>query len=357
MKEAEVRQLLVQVPRGHGSAVLDIATEHQGLNVAVFEASGTDGLLAVAIVHVSNARVDGLLDALQALPDVRVTLLPRGVITLHPPPSAAPRQVTDVTHRSPVEIYLAGLQSVGSWRGFLGYAAAAGVVVWVGLDTKTVYLLTAAMLIAPFAGPAMNVALAAARGDILLLARGLVRYIAQLVVAIVIAGALSLALRQGAVTAQMVATANVSVVAVLLPLVAGAAGALTLVQSERNSLVSGTAVGVLVAASLVLPAAQHGRKHGRPGQTFAQRDPAGAAPRGCHCATAVAAMPPSHRPLINGVYKTTMMAALLLWAHGGRDARPAQTLNGDQARSRKPRCREGAASATIPSVRPLTRPS
>ncbi|NQE36273.1 hypothetical protein E5S67_04036 [Microcoleus sp. IPMA8] len=47
---------------------------------------------------------------------------------------------------------------------------------------------------------------------------------------------------------------NVSAVAVLLPLVAGAAGALNLVQSERSSLVSGAAVGMLVAASLAPPA-------------------------------------------------------------------------------------------------------
>ncbi len=228
--------------------------EHQGSNLAAIEASSPDGPVDVAIAHVSNARVGGLLDALHALPDLRVTLIPRGVITLHPPPSEAPRQVTDVTHRSPVEIYLAGLQSVGSWRVFLGYAAAAGVVVWVGLDTNSVYLLTAAMLIAPFAGPAMDVALAAARGGLSLIPRGLARYIAGLVVAILTAGALSLALRPGDVTAQMAATANVSVVAVLLPVVAGAAGALTLAQSERNSLVSGAAVGVLVAASLVPPA-------------------------------------------------------------------------------------------------------
>lgn len=249
-----MRQLFVQVPRGRGSAVLDIAAEHQGANLAAIEGSGPDGPVDIAIVHVSNTRVEGLLDALQALPDLRVTLIPRGVITLHPPPSEAPQQVTDVTHRSPVEIYLAGLQSVGSWRAFLGYAAAAGIVVWVGLYTNTVYLLTAAMLIAPFAGPAMDVALAAARGDVSLLARGLTRYIAGLIVAIMTAGAISLALGQGDVTAQMVATANVSVVAVLLPIVAGAAGALTLVQAERNSLVSGAAVGVLVAASLVPPA-------------------------------------------------------------------------------------------------------
>ena len=42
--------------------------------------------------------------------------------------------------------------------------------------------------------------------------------------------------------------------AVLLPLAAGAAGALNLALAERSSLVSGTAVGVLVAASLAPPA-------------------------------------------------------------------------------------------------------
>jgi len=40
----------------------------------------------------------------------------------------------------------------------------------------------------------------------------------------------------------------------LIPLVAGAAGALTLVQSDRSSLVSGAATGMLVAASLAPPA-------------------------------------------------------------------------------------------------------
>ncbi|MFN7134413.1 MAG: DUF389 domain-containing protein, partial [Myxococcales bacterium] len=40
----------------------------------------------------------------------------------------------------------------------------------------------------------------------------------------------------------------------LLPLTAGAAGALNLCQSERNSLVSGAATGLLVAASLAPPA-------------------------------------------------------------------------------------------------------
>ncbi len=249
-----MRQLLVQVPRGCGQQVLDIANACNGANLIQFEGARSDERLDVAIIHVSNGKVEQLLEKLEALPNLHVTLLPRGVIALQPPASKASQQVKDVEARSPIEIFLSGLQSVGSWKGFLGYAAAAGVVVWIGLFTNTSYLLVAAMLIAPFAGPAMNGAIATARGDGKLLTRSLYRYFAALAMTILVAGALSLILQQKVVTSSMSATSTVSTVAVLLPLVAGAAGALNLVQSERSSLVSGAAVGMLVAASLAPPA-------------------------------------------------------------------------------------------------------
>ncbi|HBB36019.1 MAG TPA: TIGR00341 family protein [Cyanobacteria bacterium UBA8803] len=249
-----MRQLLVQVPRGCGQQVLDIANACNGANLAQLDATSNDELLDVVIVHVSNGKVEELLEKLEALPNLQVTLFPRGIIALQPPASSAPQQVKDVQARSPIEIFLSGLQSVGSWQGFLGYAAAAGVVVWIGLFTNTSYLLVAAMLIAPFAGPAMNVAIATARGDRKLLGRSLFRYFTALAVTILVAGAISLILQQEVVTSSMNTTSTVSAVAVLLPLVAGAAGALNLVQSERSSLVSGAAVGMLVAASLAPPA-------------------------------------------------------------------------------------------------------
>lgn len=249
-----MRQLLIQVPRGHGKEVLDIAKKYDGANLAQFEATNGDEPLDLVFVHVSNGKVEGLLGELEALPNLRITLNPRGIMPLQPPAQEAPQQVTNVEERSPIEVFLSGLQSVGSWRGFLGYAVAAGFVVWIGLFTNTVYLLTAAMLIAPFAGPAMNLALATARGDMTLLRRSIIRYFAALTVTIVVAGLLSLILQQKTVTSQMAATSTISAVAVLLPLVAGAAGALNLVQSERSSLVSGAATGMLVAASLAPPA-------------------------------------------------------------------------------------------------------
>jgi uncharacterized hydrophobic protein (TIGR00271 family) len=249
-----MRQLLVQVARGQGSRVLEIAQRFNGSNMAAFEATGGESPLDMVVVHVSNGKVEGLLNELEPLPNLHVTLIPRGVIALQPPHSKAPEQVTNVEERSPIEVFLSGLQSVGSWKGFLGYAAAAGFVVWIGMFTNTIFLLTAAMLIAPFAGPAMNLAIATARGDGSLMRRGLLRYFAALAVTIAVAWLLSMIMRQEVATEQMIQASKVSTVAVLLPIVAGAAGALNLVQSERSSLVSGAATGMLVAASLAPPA-------------------------------------------------------------------------------------------------------
>jgi uncharacterized hydrophobic protein (TIGR00271 family) len=252
-----MRQLRVLVPRGHGEDVLRIARDHQAVNLAAWEAAG-DGPLDAVMIHVSNHRVGDLLDRLGDLPDLRVTLLPQGVIALHPPAAEVADQAADVEPRSPIEVYLGALQSIGSWTGFLGYAAASGVIVWIGLYTNTIFLLVAAMLVAPYAGPAMVSAVGTARGDGRLLLRGLGRYAGGLAVATAVAALLSLLLGQQIATEQMVSITEISSTAVLLPLVAGAAGALNLTQSERSSLVPGAAIGVLVAASLAPPAGAAG---------------------------------------------------------------------------------------------------
>jgi uncharacterized hydrophobic protein (TIGR00271 family) len=249
---------MVSVPRGEGKTVIDIAQAHDGVNLARFEACDADDPIDLVLVHVSNKRVESLVGQLEKISNMRLTLLPSAVMALYPPPNSAPEQIIEVQERSPIEIFLAGLQSVGSWRGFLAYAAAGGAVVWIGLFTNTIYLLVAAMLIAPFAGPAMNTAIATARGDWLLLGRSLIRYFAALVTAILVAVLLTLIFRPETATNLMIDTSKISTVAVLLPLVAGCAGAIHLMQSEQSSLVSGAAVGILVAASLAPPAGMVG---------------------------------------------------------------------------------------------------
>lgn len=249
-----MRQVIASVSRGEGEHALELARKHRCADALCSEAQGLEGARDVVIVQIPNDQIDPLIGDWQQIQDLHLTFLPQGVLALKPPVSETPRQATDISHRSPLEVFLSGLQSVGSWTGFLGYATAAGIVVWIGLYTNTVYLLVAAMLIAPFAGPALNLALGTARGDKALLGQSLLRYFGSLIVCVVTAWLLSTAVRQEIATELMVETSLISSVTLLLPITAGAAGALHLCQSERNSLVTAAGAGMLVAASLAPPA-------------------------------------------------------------------------------------------------------
>lgn len=249
-----MRPLIVQVSRGKGKKILDKAKKLEGKNLSLLQ--GSDGEKDVDIVYAtfSNRKVEEFISEINKFEDVQITLIPQGVMAMYPPDDQAPEQVTDIETRSPIEIFLSGLQSIGSWKGFIGYSVITSIVVWIGLFTNTSYLLVAAMLIAPFAGPAMNTAIATARGDWPLLRQGMIRYFVSISITIAGTCLLSLILNQEIATPLMVDTSQISFAAVMLALSAGAAGALNLVQSERDSLVSGAAVGMLVAASLAPPA-------------------------------------------------------------------------------------------------------
>ena len=253
-----LRRLLVWAPRGRREQLREVAERHGSGETLTLSAETDAGPVDLLLIHAPNRNAGALLGELGEIDGVHISVFPHGVLVLGPPPEEAPQQVREVTLLSPLEIFLGGLQSIGSWRGFLGYAACGGLVAWIGLFTNTVYLLTAAMLISPFAGPAMNAAIATARGDHRLLARSLGRYLAALAVAIATAATMTLLFGQRTATRQMVDTSTISTAAVVLPLVAGLAGALSLSQSERSSLVSGAATGILVAASLAPPAGMVG---------------------------------------------------------------------------------------------------
>ncbi len=244
-----MRQLIIKVSKGKGIEVKKKAQEHNGKNISIQSADSGD----LVTLYLSNNEVSDFIADINHLDEAEISMAPRGFITLYPPQGKAPDQVTDVTYRSPIEIFLGGVQSVGSKTGLLVYSVAGAILVWVGLYTGTSYLLVAAMLVAPFAGPAMNAALAAASGKVGLLKRSLIRYFMAIGTGVLVAYLLSLFVDQQHATPMMVAVSQVSQITVLLPLVAGVAGGINLIQSERDSLVSGAAVGMLVAASLAPP--------------------------------------------------------------------------------------------------------
>ncbi len=250
-----MRQLIVRVPPGKGQTVADKAQEWGALNTAWWSSKTTDGGQETVSMVLENRSVGHVLDELGSLTELQALLYPHEIITFRPPASEAPEVLRDLQARSPLEVYLLSVQSMGSLGSFLAYAGAGAVLAWIAFFTNSVYLLIAAMLIAPFAGPAMNVALSTATGDSPLARKALLRYGLAILATMVVAGTLSVIFQQDLVTDLMTGVGHVSTAAILLPLVAGAAGAFNVTQSERTSLVSGTAVGMLVTASLAPPAA------------------------------------------------------------------------------------------------------
>jgi uncharacterized membrane protein len=244
-----MRQLILKISKGHKDEVLDIVEEFEGKNSIFLPNEEND----VFIIYLPNRKVNNFLKRIDEFEEPEISLIPRGVITLYPPASESPDQVADVQPKSSLEIYLGGIQSVGSVKGFIGYSFAAGLLVWIGLYTTTVYLLVAAMLVAPFAGPAMNAALATAAGKKPLLKSSLQRYGIAIGTGVIASLLMTLIFPLNILTPLMVEISHVSKVAIFLPIISGFAGAINIIQSERDSLVSGAAVGILVAASLAPP--------------------------------------------------------------------------------------------------------
>ncbi|MGB7841378.1 MAG: DUF389 domain-containing protein [Salinimicrobium sp.] len=249
LKIYKMRQLTLKIPKGHKDDVLKTLEEFESQNTIYLPSEESD----VFITFLPNQQVNNFLKRLDAFEKPEISLIPRGVITLYPPASESPEQVADVQPKSSLEIYLGGIQSVGSIKGLIGYSIAAGIIVWIGLYTTTVFLLVAAMLVAPFAGPAMNAALATAAGKKSLLLSSLKRYGLAIGTGVIVSFLMTVIFPLTTLTPLMVEISQVSKVALLLPLISGFAGAINIVQSERDSLVSGAAVGILVAASLAPP--------------------------------------------------------------------------------------------------------
>ena len=244
-----MRQLILKVPQGNKETIQKALDEHEARNTIFFPNEEHD----VFITYLPNNRIDYFLKDIGEIEEREISLIPRGVITLYPPESEAPDQVADVHTKGPLEIYLGGIQSVGSMFGLFGYSLAAGIIVWIGLFTSTSFLLVAAMLVAPFAGPAMNAALATAAGKMPLLTSSLKRYGLAIITGIIASFGLTLLFPLTTLTPLMEQVSQVSKFALFLPLISGFAGAINICQSERDSLVSGAAVGILVAASLAPP--------------------------------------------------------------------------------------------------------
>lgn len=252
-----MRQLHVHVPKGSAERIARIGKSHgaaEPLILTTRHQGGEDR--ESVVVELPNDRTGAFVEEVTgALDDVRFVFFPSGAIAITPPVGEVRERVKDVSRRSTLELVLSALQSLGSWWGMLVYAVLSGTVAAYATLFNIGYLLIAAMLIAPMGAPAMVCVVGSTIGDLGMLRRGALRFWVAVVVLAAMAALLGFLYGAEVSTATMEQVSSLSAWTVVLALAGGAAGAQALARSDRDSLVSGTAAGFLVAVSLSPPAA------------------------------------------------------------------------------------------------------
>jgi uncharacterized hydrophobic protein (TIGR00271 family) len=247
-----MRTLQVQVPPEDAGRVVELARRHDATGPAAVRAGDT----TLVFVTLPNANAGAFIDAVSGdVADATFVLLPVGALPLQAPLHDVGDRLRDVSRVSTLEIVIASLQSVGSWPGLILFSVLAGLIGAYGLIFDAGYLLVAAMLINPMGAPALVAVTAMAVGDVRMYGRGALRFAASLAIQAAAALALGVAYGLDVSTAMMEQITSLSNWAVLVALAAGAAGAQSKVKSDRDSLVSGTSAGFMVAAALAPPAA------------------------------------------------------------------------------------------------------
>jgi uncharacterized membrane protein len=247
-----MRLLQVQVPLDEADRLRKLIGRHAGVWSSLVRAEGPEEEQTVLLsVSVSNRAVGELVSAVtREIPRSELILLPQGVLRVAPPLGEVDPHVHEVTRRSTLELVLSSLQSLGSWRGMVLYAVLSGIAAAYAVVLDAVHLLVAAMLIAPMGAPAIVSVVGIAIGDLRMFGRGAGRFAASIGVLIVIAAVFGALVGLEHPTTTMEQLTSISRWTGLLAVVAGAAGAQSQIQSERSSLVSGSATGFLVAAAL-----------------------------------------------------------------------------------------------------------
>jgi uncharacterized membrane protein len=257
-----MRQLQLRVHPDQLDRALSLAEEHGAASATAIpvqrlrHGSPAADERILVIVDLPNSEAGHFVEAVRGeVRDATFILVPVGTIPLHTPLEEVDPRVEDVSRLSTLELVLASLQSVGSWRGLLIYAVLAGLIGGYGVIFGISYLLVAAMLINPMGAPALVSVIGLAIGDGRMFARGTGRFVVALAVQSLAAMLLAVMYRLQVSPPMVEQVTSLSVGAAIVALAAGAAGAHTQVKSDRDSLISGTAAGFMVAAALAPPAA------------------------------------------------------------------------------------------------------
>ena len=238
---------------GHVDTIRGIAEQHEIMDcwVAKSEEDERCSMRLLVRPEKQQAVIDAVQLALTAVPGWRIIIYPiEGVL---PRPEETFNDKKYSGSRSREELYLEVEAGSRLDSNYILLVIFSTIVVAIGLIEDNVAVVIGAMVIAPLLGPNIAFAFGAALGDKVLIIQSLKTNFIGIFLALVLSYTMGIFWAEGVTSQELLARTDVSIPGMVLALVAGAAGVLSLTTG-----ISSTLVGVMVAVALLPPTATVG---------------------------------------------------------------------------------------------------
>lgn len=239
---------------GHSDTIHGIAEQHNILDCWTHTVSDEDRCSMRLLVRREKQQkvIDALQQALSGSENWRIMIKPVEAV-LPRPPELEDEEKKGAGGRTREELYHsieagARLDSTYVWLVVLST-----IVATIGLIEDNVAVVIGAMVIAPLLGPNIALAFGATLGDRVLIWRSLKTNVSGMVIAFMLALIIGFILPVNMQSHELMTRTDVNMAGVVLALVSGAAGILSLTTG-----LSSTLVGVMVAVAILPPTATVG---------------------------------------------------------------------------------------------------
>ena len=250
------RLLKIVLPENRGSEALDILAEEGMTDFWQEESVSAHHVVSVLIdAGQSQTLMDRFEKAYGRLDGFKLVLIPvEAAIPRSEPPAETPPGESeppppiDSTRIGREELYADIVDSTRLSGVYLATVVLSTLVAAIGLLTDNVAVIIGAMVIAPFLGPNVALALSTCLADYDLGRNGLKTLVAGVAIAFGLAVVLGIVLDVDPAAGEIAARTRASMSDIVLALASGSAGVLAFTTG-----VSGTLIGVMVAVALLPP--------------------------------------------------------------------------------------------------------
>lgn len=250
------RLLKIILPQSHGAVALEILNEQENTDFWQEESLGEHHVISVLVDSgPSESLMDRFEKAFSTIPGFRLILIP--VVAAIPraetaandaPVDGAEPEPVDTTRISREEIYADIVDSTRLSNVYLAMVALSTLVAAIGLLKDNVAVIIGAMVIAPFLGPNVALALSTCLADFELGKNGLKTLVVGVATAFSLAVAMGFVLAVDPTIGEVASRTRASMSDIVLAMASGSAGVLAFTTG-----MSATLIGVMVAVALLPP--------------------------------------------------------------------------------------------------------